>query len=130
MQIQISWLLQKPTDLDLHCLQRHSITRFSTSRVNQVCSVCHSVGTVKHITRTGFKCASYLRMFCPGFLLLLVLIIRYRDPGQNIPYHSLCTSECSPGSQTGFSNVKISRESSYCVALWLKFSAEDFLKYS
>ena len=22
MQIQISWLLQKPTDLDLHCLQR------------------------------------------------------------------------------------------------------------
>ena len=21
MQIQISWLLQKPTDLDLHCLQ-------------------------------------------------------------------------------------------------------------
>ena len=23
VQIQISWLLQKPTDLDLHCLQRH-----------------------------------------------------------------------------------------------------------
>ena len=23
MQIQISWLLQKPTDLDLHCLQRY-----------------------------------------------------------------------------------------------------------
>ena len=22
VQIQISWLLQKPTDLDLHCLQR------------------------------------------------------------------------------------------------------------
>ena len=22
MQIQITWLLQKPTDLDLHCLQR------------------------------------------------------------------------------------------------------------
>ena len=22
MQIQISWLFQKPTDLDLHCLQR------------------------------------------------------------------------------------------------------------
>ena len=22
MQIQISWLLQKPTDLDLHCLQK------------------------------------------------------------------------------------------------------------
>ena len=26
MQIQISWLLQKPTDLDLHCLQRQGIS--------------------------------------------------------------------------------------------------------
>ena len=25
MQIQISWLLQKPTDMDLHCLQRQGI---------------------------------------------------------------------------------------------------------
>ena len=27
MQIQISWLLQKPTDLDLHCLQRSGYIR-------------------------------------------------------------------------------------------------------
>ena len=33
MQIQISWLLQKPTDLDLHCLQRQGISRFSRTRV-------------------------------------------------------------------------------------------------
>ena len=26
MQIQISWLLQKPTDLDLHCLLRKGMT--------------------------------------------------------------------------------------------------------
>ena len=26
MQIQISWLLQKPTDLDLHCLQKQDIS--------------------------------------------------------------------------------------------------------
>ena len=26
MQIQISWLLEKPTDLDLHCLQKHGIS--------------------------------------------------------------------------------------------------------
>ena len=32
MQIQISWLLQKPTDLDLHCLQRQGISRFSMTR--------------------------------------------------------------------------------------------------
>ena len=34
MQIQISWLLQKLTDLDLHCLQRQSIYRFSRTRVH------------------------------------------------------------------------------------------------
>ena len=34
MQIQISWLLQKPTDLDLHCLQRQGIPGFSRTRVN------------------------------------------------------------------------------------------------
>ena len=33
MQIQISWLLQKPTDLDLHCLQRQGISAFSRTRV-------------------------------------------------------------------------------------------------
>ena len=33
VQIQISWLLQKPTDLDLHCLQRHGISGFSRTRV-------------------------------------------------------------------------------------------------
>ena len=36
MQIQISWLLQKPTDLDLHCLQRQDISGFSRTRVLSV----------------------------------------------------------------------------------------------
>ena len=35
VQIQISWLLQKPTDLDLHCLQRQSISGFSRTSVNK-----------------------------------------------------------------------------------------------
>ena len=34
VQIQISWLLQKPTDLDQHCLQRQGISGFSRTRVN------------------------------------------------------------------------------------------------
>ena len=33
VQIQISWLLQKPTDLDLHCLQKQGISGFSRTRV-------------------------------------------------------------------------------------------------
>ena len=35
MQIQISWLLQKPPDLDLHCLQRQGICGFSRTRVKR-----------------------------------------------------------------------------------------------
>ena len=35
VQIQISWLLQKPTDLDLHCLQRQVISGFSRTKVNK-----------------------------------------------------------------------------------------------
>ena len=34
MQIQISWLLQKPTDLDLHCLWRQGLSGFCRTRVN------------------------------------------------------------------------------------------------
>ena len=33
MQIPISWFLQKPTDLDLHCLQRQGISGLSRTRV-------------------------------------------------------------------------------------------------
>ena len=36
MQIQISWLLQKPTDLDLHCLQRQGTCGFSRTRVKEI----------------------------------------------------------------------------------------------
>ena len=33
VKIQTSWLLQKPTDLDLHCLQRQGITEFKRTTV-------------------------------------------------------------------------------------------------
>ena len=37
VKIQISWLLKKPTDLDLHCLQKKGtgISRFSRTRVKE-----------------------------------------------------------------------------------------------
>ena len=36
VQIQISWLHQKPTDLDLHCLQRQGISRFNRTKVTKI----------------------------------------------------------------------------------------------
>ena len=48
MQIQISWLLQKPTDLDLHCLLRQGMSCSAREGLNlsgdyggvRVCCVC------------------------------------------------------------------------------------------
>ena len=45
MQIKISWLLQKPTDLDLHCLQRQGISRFSRTRDNYFAPRAYFIGT-------------------------------------------------------------------------------------
>ena len=36
VEIQISWLLKKPTDLDLHCLQRQGISGFTIKVLGQV----------------------------------------------------------------------------------------------
>ena len=35
VEVQISWLCQKPTDLNLHYLQRQGISGFSSTRVNE-----------------------------------------------------------------------------------------------
>ena len=43
MQIQISWLLQKPTDLDLHCRQRQCISGLSRTRVETLKAQCKIV---------------------------------------------------------------------------------------
>ena len=58
VQIQISWLLQKPTDLDLHCLQRHGIFGFSRTRVKTMstiltCSMANSLVAAPEISLIG-----------------------------------------------------------------------------
>ena len=47
MQIQISWLLQKPTDLDLHCLLRQGISGLSKSRLRFLNTWVKTVGKQK-----------------------------------------------------------------------------------
>ena len=58
VQIQISWLLQKPTDPDLHCLQRQGISGFSRTRVNILS--CFSIKT----------CCWYLSQFTKTLLMI------------------------------------------------------------
>ena len=51
VQIQIRWLLQKPTDLDLHCLQRQGISGFSRTRVK----LLDLTSTLTWISVTGLR---------------------------------------------------------------------------
>ena len=60
MQIQISWLLQKPTDLDLHCLQRQG---------NPGSAGQGLIGIVNTWIRTGYDIQSD-----PGFNFMDVII--------------------------------------------------------
>ena len=48
MQIQISWLLQKPTDLDLHCLQRQGIYPGSAGQGLIILLEHHRKGSLIH----------------------------------------------------------------------------------
>ena len=57
MQTQISWLLQKPTDLDLHCSQRQGISGFSRTRVKISLLGCKA--NFLHFVRSNWAFAVY-----------------------------------------------------------------------
>ena len=65
VQIQISWLLQKPTDLDLHCLQRQGISGFSRTRVNLNLPYLHIIHKWCSVVNT------YHITFCTSLCILL-----------------------------------------------------------
>ena len=48
VQTQISWLLQKTTGLDLHCLQKQDISGFSRTRVKILSNGTVIINYVKH----------------------------------------------------------------------------------
>ena len=58
VQIQTSWLLQKPTDLDLHCLQRQGISVFSRTRCMYL---HHSTGCQGPVVQSVVNLTSSLR---------------------------------------------------------------------
>ena len=64
MQSQISWLLQKPTDLDLHCLQRQGISGFSRTRVNLIPSLIWHYGESKKCSLSDYKSRSDYNIWC------------------------------------------------------------------
>ena len=72
MQIQISWLLQKPTDLDLDCLQRQGISRFSRTRDNYFAPRAYFIGT--HWDHLGEADPINIHKICIGTVIKLELV--------------------------------------------------------
>ena len=85
MQIQISWFLQTPPDLDLHCLQRQHISGFSRTRVKITQNEDHS--TIK-TSCSQFQMFSLI-MVCPKILYTKVsdkmAYTNSVDPDQTAP---------------------------------------------
>ena len=75
MQIQISWLLQKPSDLDLHYLQRQGISGFSRTRVNIRFTNPNEVSAVKTVFVRHHGPVSSCNMTRYTFLKPLLLIV-------------------------------------------------------
>ena len=71
VQIQISWLLQKPTDLDLHCLQRQGISGFSRTRDNMIVDSSTCVSILSSVA-VIFLCLQHWKV--DGSILLLLFI--------------------------------------------------------
>ena len=75
VQNQISWLLKKPTDLDLHCLQRQGISVFSKTRINS--------DGFPQVQNTSFVCSklaklhevSYIRYNSMGTIMKVVTFV-------------------------------------------------------
>ena len=85
MQIQISWLLQKPTDLDLHCLQRQGLSGSSRTRIkldsqHAICSIRNNITISENVTMSEHSqqlqyystCASDLKIEILSSRLLLI----------------------------------------------------------
>ena len=64
VQIQISWLLQKPTDLDLHCLQRQGISGFSRNSVNLCLNYFWMKANILDPDQVPHSVASHLGLHC------------------------------------------------------------------
>ena len=88
MQIQISWLLQKPTDLDLHCLQRQSISGLSRTRVKvagYTWKVFQPFCKGRQLLQTG-SCLSCIWNFSKMRLILRERISSQRKPPLHNPH--------------------------------------------
>ena len=93
VQIQISWLLQKPTDLDLHCLQRQGISGFSRTRVKILkCSVGQDQ-PVRSSVQVALKCSNAQETFRWSVDLLLT---GFQNQITKMVFHAQC---CPSGFQ-------------------------------
>ena len=86
---QIRWLLQEPTDLDRHCLQRQGISGFSRTRVK---ALVIFLLTVSLVPREG--CAFLLLYFLGIFAYILVTFNDVHYHGDLFGYGHVSRVDC------------------------------------
>ena len=92
MQIQISWLLQKPTDLNLHCLQKQGTTGLSRTGVKSA-----SARPTTYRQCHAKKCLAFL---CEQWRPRSAWASMQSDQGLHcLLTESLDTTECMKGEQ-------------------------------
>ena len=98
VQIQISWLLQKPTDLDLHCLQRLGISGFSRTRdkkkkknQNIISCSCHwpSTFTTVWANSADDKLVIFCLFFPESRIWHFMQIVLWRQFAWNVKFYFL-----------------------------------------
>ena len=127
VQIQISWLLQKPTDLDLHCLQRLGISRLSRTKVK---------GTLKKRSAKDLSNDAYAIFLCECFFFWFSLKSIYCGNSFELLWqvdviqmgtHNICFLTVLPAHDTSvllLQNINWSRSPwiftklSVCIELW------------
>ena len=81
MQVQISWLLQKPTDLALHCLQRQGKSGFSRTRVK----IIVVLGKDKNKSATYFTHITFLPYSIVWGLYQILLTFQHLSESRFLP---------------------------------------------
>ena len=103
MQIQISWLLKKPTDLDLHCLQRQGISGFNRTMVKRAIISCKWPASVaqSYVRPTGDQEVAGLVPTVSGnireidheiFSMVILSLLLIQEGQLSVSGEKMCTS--------------------------------------
>ena len=119
VQIQISWLLQKPTDLDLHCLQRQGIFGFIRTKVRTLWVLCKPCYAQKDSYQTPRICRLFWAVVASIFSRVVGRFLRKTQVNQaTIQTWSECATSWDQIARAGMLTGVCSSHFCHVVLLW------------